>query len=302
MYGNYDYTNKKKNVNDYIRYMLARSVTMFEYNGLPDTIPQKNLELLLQSNGFCIVTEVNNSLYAFNGGLGGEGNVYFEPTQATITNPYLNYNKTLDINKNCVLMQNDYLMNSLLPIFNKYCYMLVENDITMVLSCINRRIQNLISANDDRTLTSANEYLNQVFNGKLGIIAENQLFDSLKSQNTGTNNNTHITDLIEYHQYLKASMYNEIGLNANFNMKKERLTSGEVEMNTENLYPLVDNMLMCRRESLNKINEMYNTNITVEFNSSWDYRIKQGEPLHTEDLENGTEQENNNQENNIISN
>ena len=47
----FDITDKKRNVQNNIKYMLNRSNIMFEYDGLPDTIPQKELELLLQCNG-----------------------------------------------------------------------------------------------------------------------------------------------------------------------------------------------------------------------------------------------------------
>jgi len=38
----YDFRNKVENVDNFIRYMLARTLQMFEYNGLPKTIPQKD--------------------------------------------------------------------------------------------------------------------------------------------------------------------------------------------------------------------------------------------------------------------
>ena len=38
----------------YIRYMLARTQTMFEWGGLPKTIPAKQLELILQRGGHAI--------------------------------------------------------------------------------------------------------------------------------------------------------------------------------------------------------------------------------------------------------
>lgn len=44
-------------------------------------------------------------------------------------------------------------------------------------------------------------------------------------------------------------------------------------------------MLSCRRIALNKINDMFGTNIEVEFNSSWDYRFQHGEPIDTIGIE-----------------
>ena len=52
-------------------------------------------------------------------------------------------------------------------------------------------------------------------------------------------------------------------------MKKERLINKEIEINSNSTYPLVDNMLHCRQEAVERINSMFGTSITVEFSSSW---------------------------------
>lgn len=286
----YDFKNKEKNLNDYITYMLNRSVTMFKYHNLPDTMPQREIELLLQCNGWGCVCEINGNLYCLNGGLGGVPNAYNMPTEIIINNPYLNYNKTLTIDTDCVIIPNDSMYVGLLPMYNRYCTMLVENDITMILATVNKRVQNLLSANDDNTVESAKNFLKKVFDGELGVIAESKLFDSLKVNASSVNSTVSMTELFEFEQYVKASLYNEIGLSANYNMKRERLTSAEVETNTDNLYPLVDDMINQRRKAVEKINEMFGTNIEIEFNSSWDNRPFNGASIHNvEDEVNPTE-------------
>ena len=286
----YDFKNKEKNLNDYITYMLNRSVTMFKYHNLPDTMPQREIELLLQCNGWGCVCEINGDLYCLNGGLGGVPNAYNMPTEIIINNPYLNYNKTLTIDTDCVIIPNDSMYVGLLPMYNRYCTMLVENDITMILATVNKRVQNLLSANDDSTVESAKNFLKKVFDGELGVIAESKLFDSLKVNASSVNSTVSMTELFEFEQYVKASLYNEIGLSANYNMKRERLTSAEVETNTDNLYPLVDDMINQRRKAIEKINEMFGTNIEIEFNSSWDNRPFNGASIHNVEEEvNGSE-------------
>lgn len=281
----WDRKEKDRNTRNQVMYMLDRSLLMFEYHGLPDSIPAIELERLLQSNGFAGVTEVQGELYAFYGGLGGEQDVYGRPTTMVISNPALNYNETLTIDEDVILMRNDSMMLGLIPTFAKYCSLLNENEITMALASISQRVNNLISVADDNTASSADKYLKQLEEGKLGYIFESKLFDSLQTNPMNSAGGGSISDLIELQQYLKASMYNEIGLNANYNMKRERLNSAEVEMNSDNLYPLVDNMLEHRRIALEQINEKYGTEISVEFNSSWDYRINQGEDIDDEYLE-----------------
>lgn len=288
----WDRKEKDRNTRNQVMYMLDRSLLMFEYHGLPDSIPAIELERLLQSNGFAGVTEVQGELYAFYGGLGGEQDVYGRPTTMVISNPALNYNETLTIDEDVILMRNDSMMLGLIPTFAKYCSLLNENEITMALASISQRVNNLISVADDNTASSADKYLKQLEEGKLGYIFESKLFDSLQTNPMNSAGGGSISDLIELQQYLKASMYNEIGLNANYNMKRERLNSAEVEMNSDNLYPLVDNMLEHRRIALEQINEKYGTEITVEFNSSWDYRINQGEDIDDEYLEQADNQGN----------
>jgi hypothetical protein len=81
--------------------------------------------------------------------------------------------------------------------------------------------------------------------------------------------------LIEYQQYLKASWFNEIGLNANYNMKREKLSTTESQMNNDALLPLVEDMLESRRQCIEKVNAMFGTEISVDFASSWEKLVEE---------------------------
>ena len=283
----YDFRNKVENVDNFIRYMLARTLQMFEYNGLPETIPQRELERLLQVQGYAFITEYEGNLYAFTGGLGGQQGVYGEPTEIVIANPALKFNKTLNLETDGVLIINDDMRQGLIPLISKYATIINENEITMILSTINKRVNNIISVSDDNTAESAKQYLKGLEEGNIGYIMESRLYESLKAKSTYESNSTRLVDLIELQQYIKASLYNELGLNSNFNMKRERLIKPEVEMNTSSIYPLVDNMLHCRQEAVEKINDMYGTSITVEFSSSWAEReeVQENSEEELEDME-----------------
>ena len=268
----YNYKNKSGNVRLLNKYMLSRTLSMFNYVGLPDTLPSVEIEKQLQINGFTFITEVEGKLYAFYGSLGGELNVYGEPTKITINNVALNFYKTLDIQNDGVLIKNDDMQLGLIPLFERYNTLLVENEVTMFINTYNSRVQTLISSGDDATKESAELYLKKVINGELGIIGENRIFEGIRVQNAQTNSSNITTQLIELNQYLKASLFNEVGLNANFNMKRERLNSSEVNMNTDNLHPLIDNMLLNRQKGIEKLNEMYGLEGYVEFGSIWKVR------------------------------
>lgn len=275
-YNNYNFCGSKfkdELLTSQINYLLAKTNQIFDYENLPDTIPKRELELTLQTEGYVSIQKINNQLYALTGGLGGVPNEYNEPTQIIITNPYLKYNKTLTINKDCVIIKNDAMRQGLLPLFKKYCGLLTENTITMRLAIINNRIQQLISASDDKTKNSADLYIQKIIDGELSVVGENAFFDGVKMQNSPQSSNQ-LTQIIELEQYLKASLYNEIGLNANFNMKREALNSAETELNKDVLLPLINNMLECRQIGVEKVNKMFNTNIKVKISDIWNKKTE----------------------------
>lgn len=261
--------DKDTAVTEFMANTLAKTQSMFEYEGLPDSIPQKELERLLQTTGNAFVTSVDGVLYALSGGKGGEPDVYGRATLYTVANPALKLNKTYDIQKDGVLIENDSNGESLLPLIGRYAVLHTDGLISLNTASILTRITMLISASDDKTKQSADEFLHKIQDGEFSIIGENAFFKGVNMQTAPTTNSVYITQLIELIQYYKASMYNELGLNANYNMKRERLNLGEVSMNVDVLLPYVDNMLNERQNSVTKINAMFGTDISVRLASSW---------------------------------
>ncbi len=261
--------DKDTAVTEFMANTLAKTQSMFEYEGLPDSIPQKELERLLQTTGNAFVTSVDGVLYALSGGKGGEPDVYGRATLYTVANPALKLNKTYDIQKDGVLIENDSNGESLLPLIGRYAVLHTDGLISLNTASILTRITMLISASDDKTKQSAEEFLRKIQDGDFSIIGENAFFKGVNMQTAPTTNSVYITQLIELIQYYKASMYNELGLNANYNMKRERLNLGEVSMNVDVLLPYVDNMLKERQNAVDKINAMFETEISVKLASSW---------------------------------
>lgn len=265
-----DPQNKNMIFDSIIGYMFARTQSMFKWNGLPDTIPQYILERYLQSAGFVCITEHDNNLYVYLGGIGGEPDVYYRPTKIIINNPAQNYNAELEIDRDCVVMFNDSLHIGLTPLHARYAGNMTEIELSMYLANINSRMISLISAQSDDTKKAGEKYINDIVDGKLGVIGEKAFMEDLKVSPFNTSGSHGIiTDLIELMQYNKASWYNEVGLNANYNMKRESINAGESQLNNDALSPLIDDMLRQRREGVERVNAMYGTNISVEFNSAW---------------------------------
>ena len=253
----------------YIDNTLQKTLSMFHYENLPDTIPPKELENLLQRFGFAVIAEENGKLYAFRAGLGGEPNVYYRPTVATVANPYLKLSKTYTIeeNKDAVLFKNDFLCRGLVDTVGKYAVLLTDANISLNAAAVLTRLQLVISASDDKTKQSADIFIEKLLNGDFSVIAENAFLKGVNVQNVDYP--LIIKDLIELTQYYKSNLLAEIGLNSQFNMKRERLSENEILLNNDDLLPFVENMLFERKSAVNAINEKYGTDITVDLTSVW---------------------------------
>ena len=280
--------DKKESARAYYRYLLSRVLRMFQYKNLPDTIPHEILDRYLFMNGIACITKVDGQLYAFYGNLGGPQDVYYRPTEFIISNPHIktsdgqlftanvpvfhcdtDYQVGQPIRTEGVLIRNDTEWVGLHPLIARYAYLMAENTLTLRTADVMLRVIALITAKTDKELAAANEYIKSLEKGELGVIGESAFHEGIEMQSPPSNNGSYLTQFIEYQQYLKGSFFGDIGLSANYNMKREAIGKGESTLDQDALLPLAENMLKCRQEDLAKVNDMFGTEISVEFSSSW---------------------------------
>lgn len=284
----YDFRDKHLNTQNTIFHTLNKLMSMYEYKNVPDTFSVRNFELYLNIYGFSInaIAKPRNGdegLYTFNGSLGGVPDIYHFPTLAIVANPALEKSLELKIGEECVVVKNDSLLQGTMKIIEKYSTLLSEAELSMYIKIISARASTLISASDSRTIQSAKDYLSDLENGKLGVIADNAFLESLKTQpyagsGTGAEN---LTDLIEIRQYLRACLNNDLGLPSNYNLKRERISNTESQFDYEALKPFIDDMTKCRKKGIEEINALFGYNIEVELASSW----AQVQQIHPENVE-----------------
>ena len=279
--------NKDLFLFNYIDDMLNKVNQMFTYENLP--VPKHILEKFLTENGNCIFTKENDRYYIFTGGLGGELNEYYEYTKYIVANPYLKLDKEYTIGEDCILIRNDSRMRGLIPILSKYAVMCNDCEISLNMLTNLLRTQYFISASDNKTKDSADTFISNLINGKFTAIGENAFLEGVKLHNVqGTAN--YIQQFIELNQYLRATAYNEIGLESNYNMKRERLNEKEIMLNDSILIPLAENMLECREIAIEDINKKYGLDIKVNLSSVWKMQKETvDKAIETENTETETE-------------
>lgn len=267
----FDYKAKEKNIKQANRYMLAKTLSMFDYDNLPISIPEREIERILQEDGKAFIYEWGSDLYAFRGSFSGVTDAYGRHSEINIHHKGENKNKTVKVSDGVLILNDDYALG-ILDLIEKYNYLLNENLINMVMFGFNSRVHKIISASDDSTMDSVKHYLDKIQDGEVAVIGENSFLQDLKVQGLNIGSSQSYSSLIEYNQYLKASLYNELGIQSNTNNKKERLISAEVEQDQEMLYPLINNMFINRQLGVEELNSKFGLSVTVDYGSIWKKR------------------------------
>ena len=128
-----------------------------------------------------------------------------------------------------------------------------------------------------RSKEKYNEYMRNYYkknnNAGKNVQALNKIdeivMDIFKLPENKTKRQEIIKSLIELKQYILGTFYQELGIQSQFNMKREAINEAEAALSEDILYPLIDDMLIQRQIGLEKVNKMYGTNITVELSSVW---------------------------------
>lgn len=273
----YDFKDKSRCLEYYLRYFFSRTFMMFDYEGLPDTLSKTELERQIQVRGHTTIFKLGDKFYSSYGYLGGELNEYYLPKLSIVSNPWikeLNGSKTFTIGEDCVVMRNDDWYTGLMPLNRKYASLLVENDITLRLIDINQRATFIAAANDTNTADSAQLFYDKLEAGEGFVIRKTDKINISGDENlsilpTLGASSTLSTKANEHHQYILSLWWQELGINSNYNMKRETLTSSEVGINENQLIPLVSNMLYNRQKACEELNKMFGLNITVQISGVW---------------------------------
>lgn len=266
-----------------INNMQKRTLGMFEYKNLPETLSARSIEKYLQGSGTCLICNVTQEMitnpeakpgiYALPCKAGGVLNADFLPTTAVVANAWLGFSHEFNIqNGEAVYMWNDSLLEGLCTLFSLYASELVDNITTLHFQEVHNRILSIIKATTEDEKNDAILFFRDYENGKFAALMSEDLIEALKNDRVDPfkgSANSSIKETLEARQWLLAHWNIEIGLNDNYNMKRESLNENEIEANADTLTPLLDDMYKCRKKGVEEINKIFGLNVSVEFSSSW---------------------------------
>ena len=276
-------TNVQHNFNHYFDLLTNKACNLFVWEGLPETVDERSLNMGLILKGKVCFTKFNDKLYALTGQIGGEPNAYYLPTEFIIANPVLGSKQVKVRQKDGsssleglegILMGNsdvdllsDRAKGGLFSLIYQYAGLLSDNVSSLNVSQINGRVSQIWTADNEAIARTAELVLKEIYEGKPYKIVSQDILDKvgvLAAAQSGQSNT--LLNLMEIHQFFLAQFYSELGIIANYNMKRERINTAESEMNSGSLDINIWNMLENRRIAVEQINELFGTSISVELN------------------------------------
>lgn len=288
----YDLRDKEKSLFDFYEQTLNKSLRMFTYVDLP--VPEIEFEKQLQENGYTVVFKYQDKIYCNSATLSGqEKSPYNQPTQAIINVPAINLSKTFSLENEAVLIKNDFLQVGLKPLILSKGTQIIENRLTMYLKNVLGRAPFTITANSDKSILSAQTFINKLISGDLAVIAEDSFLKDVNVNSLTQTGQANMQDLISYQTYLYGQLYSELGLPGLTHEKQERMLTSEIESQQATIRPLVDNMLECRKKGIEQMNKLFNGNSQVELDSVWNNIKKKQETESNSESETESETESN---------
>lgn len=249
--------------------LLERILNIFKWNGLP--FPEKEIEILLVLIGFCGFTRFRKSkeLGAVYGSMSGVTNYPDIFTKFTYATPLESGIRTID--KNLVVIDNNKIRQPSIQVVDVYATLLAHADLSLQAILINSRATGLVKARTQQQVDDIAKWYNALANGKTLAILDEQNLDTLLGDKgievfsmTYPSSMT-IDSYYQIRENLLKSFYSDIGINS-MRDKRERVVEAELDTNLNRILFNIDDMLECRKIACDKINEIFDTQISVELN------------------------------------
>ena len=288
---------------DYAEILLNRTLRMFEFGNVPESIDADFLARELLVHGRVgITTHATDQTYktphAWRGFCGGEITEFYTGSRFVGASPVIGscdfkigetgvviYNTTedkfapfasykMDKKKSRIVTATPpdaYPTTALYRYIERTSEILNNIDIstrTLLQTC---RALIIITAKDEQTKTAAEQVLAKIYRGEIACVMLSNILDSINIEFAPTAANAAglLAEYKEQYQFALAQFYNAIGIQANYNLKRERLNVAEIDVNEQSLVVNIVDMLKCRQAGVSAVNAMFGENISVRLGDEW---------------------------------
>ena len=257
-------------------------LTRFRYEGLPDNIPQGAIEGILLCNGTCGFTKYGGELWAIPGSYTGSYKGYLPEEYFGIL-PEVNPKQGKIGDKWEVIWNN--LTRTPELILWQYASILSEIDVSEKCNVFYARDMKIPKVGSQEEKIQLEEAMKANRNGQIGIMVSNnamtakEWIDGVKEEPlleiTDVNDIDKLQYLNQYRDNIIKRFFQIYGQKTQVTSKMAQMSPDEVHANDGISLILSDEALQCRQDGLEKVNALFGTNITVDYNRCWEDEVEE---------------------------
>lgn len=275
----YDVSDVRIGFNYWFNKLLNVCLQMFDYQNLPAGISKRELELNLMITGHAVVIAKNNGeLFTPLTSIAGVDE-YYQPTWAVFANPVVRSSKKYIINEDCINIWNNSLQTSMwyLPLdgsmytfIARYARELADMESSANIYTVNTRLTSIPVTDDNSVKESLKLFFRKLIQGKRAIVSDSTIVEKFRNIDINPKSSADgINDLLVARDKILEQFYRDIGIRM-YNPKRAQVTESELECNDQLLLICHDDMLKCRQEGIERMNNMFGTSATVSLNPLFD--------------------------------
>lgn len=254
--------------------------------GLPDDADKEFIMSQLLLVGRIAVFKTKGKTYFLNGHIGGIPDEYYYPTKVLIANPVLG-SFDLERDKEAVMVYltpTDRILDvpksptiiygGLFSLISMVANILAECMTTVNTTLMNTRVHAIYTADTESAAKSAEPILKSIYMGKPYSVVTSELLERLNVNPLSEHGLSNcLIETLEVCQYVLSLFWNGIGIDANYNMKRERLITAEVDKNIQSLIVPIQTILETLNDGFKKANNLFD--IEVEAIKNPDFALEQ---------------------------
>lgn len=265
--------------NHFFRTLYNNASKVILIKGLPDDADYDFIMSQLLLVGRISVFEDKGKVYLLNGHIGGAPDEYYYPTRVLIANPILG-SFDLERDKKAVMVYltpTDRLLDvpkvpsivygGLFSLISMVANILSECMTTVNTTLMNTRVHAIYTADTESAARSAEPVLKSIYAGKPFSVVTSELLERLNVNPLSEHGLSNcLIETLEVCQYVLSLFWNGIGIDANYNMKRERLITAEVDKNVQSLIVPIQTILETLNSGFNKANKIFGTSLEAILN------------------------------------
>lgn len=242
--------------------------------GLPDDANKEFIMSQLLLVGRIAVFKTKGKTYFLNGHIGGIPDEYYYPTKVLIANPVLG-SFDLERDKEAVMVYltpTDRILDvpksptiiygGLFSLISMVANILAECMTTVNTTLMNTRVHAIYTADTESAAKSAEPILKSIYMGKPYSVVTSELLERLNVNPLSEHGLSNcLIETLEVCQYVLSLFWNGIGIDANYNMKRERLITAEVDKNIQSLIVPIQTILETLNDGFKKVNDLFGINV-----------------------------------------